>query len=206
MSCFWSDNVHTTAFTPRDYQVELLSAAIERNTLICLGQKSSKDFIALKLIQELSHPVRNYNKKTIYLTNGSGDSSYSLLFHLTDLKVLHAIKELREDNEIDFQEYQVIIINPVDFLLYLETEELSLESINLIVIEDCHAIDDQEPVFEFFKKFYPICQEKPRILALGGPIHSADCPPKNLKAVLEILEKSIECNTETASDIVTVLK
>lgn len=142
MSCFWSDNVHTTAFTPRDYQVELLSSAIERNTLICLGQKSSKDFIALKLIQELSYSVRNNNKKTVYLTNGSGDSPYLLLFHLTDLKVLHAVKELKSDEEVRFDDYQVIIINPVDFLLFLETEELSLDSINLIVIEDCHTIEE----------------------------------------------------------------
>ncbi|KAL5284380.1 DICER1 family protein [Megaselia abdita] len=206
MSFFWSDNVHTTAFTPRDYQVELLSSAIERNTLICLGQKSSKNFIALKLIQELSYSVRNNQKKTIYLTNGDGDSPYILLFHLTDLKVLHAVKSLKEDQEVNFEEYQVIIISPVDFLLYLETEELSLESINLIVIEDCHNIEEQEPVFELFRKFYPICEKKPRVLALGGPIHSANCPPKNLKAVLEILENSIHCFTETSSDVVTVLK
>lgn len=113
---------------------------------------------------------------------------------------------MKDDEEVNFDEYQVIIINPVDFLLYLETEELTLESINLIVIEDCHDIDEQEPVFELFDRFYTVCEEKPRVLALGGPIHSANCPPKNLRAVLEILESSIHCVTETASDIVTVLK
>lgn len=186
--------------------MELLSSAIERNTLICLGQKTSKDFIALKLVQELSYSVRNNNKKTIYLTNGNGDSPYTLLFHLTDLKVVNAVKHLKDDQELDFEEYQVIIISPVDFLLSLETEELSLESINLLVVEDCHAIDEQDAVFEIFKRFYSTCEHKPRVLALGGPIHSANCPPKNLKAVLEILESSIHCSTETASDIVTVLK
>lgn len=172
--------------------------------MICLGQNSSKNFIVLKLIQELSYSVRNNKKKTVYLTNGSGDSPYTLLHHLTDLKILHAVKNLKDEQEVNFEEYQVIIISPNDFLLFLEKEELSLESINLIVIEDCHV--PVEPVFKLFKRFYPVCKDQPRVLALGGPIHSANCPPKSLKAVLEILESSIYCTTETASDIVTVLK
>lgn len=204
MSCFWSDNVHTTAFTPRDYQVELLSSAIERNTLICVGQKSSKDFIALKLIQEISHSIRNNGKQTIYLTK-KGDSSYSILSYLTDLRVLNAVDSLDKKEEFNFVNFQVIIIKPEDFLSYLEKKEFLLESINLIVIDDCHT-DNQEPVFEIFEKFYPTCTEKPRVLALGGSIHSANCLPKNLNAVLQVLENSIQCYTETASDIVTVLK
>lgn len=204
MSCFWLDNVHTTAFTPRDYQVELIASAIERNTLICLGQRSSKDFISLKVIQELSHSIRKDGKQTVYLTK-DGDSPYSTLFHLTDLRVVNAVKGLENDEEIVFKDYQVIIIKPEDFLFYLELKDFALESINLIVIDDCHT-DDQEPVFDIFEKFYAICVEKPRVLALGGPIHSANCLPKSLNAVLEILESSIYCSTETTSDIVTVLK
>lgn len=52
------DNVYTTCFTPREYQVELLDAAKNRNIIICLGSAPTKAFISIKLIQELSKDVR----------------------------------------------------------------------------------------------------------------------------------------------------
>lgn len=54
-------------------QVELLEAALEHNTIVCLNTDSGKTFIAVLLTKELSHQIRGrYQenaKRTIFLVN-----------------------------------------------------------------------------------------------------------------------------------------
>jgi len=85
MSLLLIDNKN---FTPRDYEIELLSHSKERNIIICLSSKSSKEFCALKLIQELSHEIRakENNKATLYITSSASSSNvFNLMYYLTDL-------------------------------------------------------------------------------------------------------------------------
>lgn len=58
MACHFNENVYTTVFTPREYQVELLDTAKESNTIVCLGNNNAKIFLAVKLLQELASEVR----------------------------------------------------------------------------------------------------------------------------------------------------
>lgn len=58
MACHFNENVYTTVFTPREYQVELLDTSKESNTIVCLGNNNAKTFVALKLLQELAAEVR----------------------------------------------------------------------------------------------------------------------------------------------------
>lgn len=54
-------------------QVELLEAALEHNTIVCLNTGSGKTFIAVLLTKELSHQIRGqYHedaKRTVFLVN-----------------------------------------------------------------------------------------------------------------------------------------
>lgn len=208
MALHWSDNVHTTAFTPRDYQVELLAAAVEKNIIICLGHNSSREFIALKLIQELAYQIRSTvpRKISLYLTNETtGESAYNLLYHLTDLKVYNANLEDEEIRWMDvFHGYQVIIVSPKKCLEALQV--FQLDSVNVVVVEDCHKEGEQGIVRFIFENFYRKCKQKPKILGLAGPLHSAGCLPGQLRPELEVLENCLDCRAETASDIVTVLR
>ncbi|MEQ2279798.1 Endoribonuclease Dicer [Ameca splendens] len=65
--------IHDNIYTPRKYQVELLEAALERNTIVCLNTDSGKTFIAVLLTKELSHQIRgSYQenaKRTVFLVN-----------------------------------------------------------------------------------------------------------------------------------------
>lgn len=65
--------IHDNIYTPRKYQVELLEAALERNTIVCLNTGSGKTFIAVLLTKELSHQIRGpYQenaKRTVFLVN-----------------------------------------------------------------------------------------------------------------------------------------
>lgn len=211
MAFQWQDNLHSTTFSPRDYQVELLAAATEGNVIVCLGHNSSKEFIALKLILEKSHELRRNNnrKHSLIITQNinGGESFYNLVFHLTDLKVIN-LNSLRS-NEIDFEntfaEHQVIILS-IDLCLdALICSYLDLETINLIVLEECHRSETTVQISQLFDclKNY---SSKPHILGLGGAIHNAACQTNHLSFHLEQLEKSILCRAETASDIVTVLR
>lgn len=210
----WQDNLSSTAFTPRDFQVELLAAASERNIIICLGHNSSKEFIALKLILEKSHELRcnrNETKKiTLILTASStgGESLYNLIYHLTDLKVFNA-NTYKTDSELNWTEYvqnfQVIILDVTKCLDAVNVGSLNFSFINLIIVEDCHKNYNSTQLIELLdlvQKYKP----KPKILGLAGPLHSAACSTDQLAFHLEVLEKTIQCKAETASDIVTVLR
>lgn len=93
MSFHWCDNIHTAVFSPRDYQIELLAAAYERNIILCLGHRSSKEFIALKLLQEIGRDIysnrypRGRRNISIYLSPNGAETMYTMLNYLTDLKV-----------------------------------------------------------------------------------------------------------------------
>lgn len=51
-------------------QVELLEAALEHNTIVCLNTGSGKTFIAVLLIKELSHQIRQDDgRRTVFLVN-----------------------------------------------------------------------------------------------------------------------------------------
>lgn len=54
-------------------QVELLEAALDHNTIVCLNTGSGKTFIAVLLIKELSYQIRgDFNKngkRTVFLVN-----------------------------------------------------------------------------------------------------------------------------------------
>lgn len=218
MAHHWSDNVLTTAFTPRDYQVELLAAAREKNIIICLGHNSSKEFIALKLIHELGIELRRthhhkntiFNPKvTLYLSSdrGQSETTYNLVYHLTDLKVVNLnVGSIDIEWDTVTTDYQVIILNLETCLNALVCTYIDLNDVNLMVVEDCHKNYGKSEIDEIFGVYYAKSTTKPRILGLAGPLHNAGCPPGRLGAELEFLEKSLYSRAETASDIVTVLR
>ncbi|KAH8359234.1 hypothetical protein KR093_005296 [Drosophila rubida] len=214
MAFHWCDNnLHTTVFTPRDFQVELLASAFERNTIICLGHRSSKEFIALKLLQEMSKRGRHNGKVSVYLScqlNAEDTSMYTMLTHLTDLKVWQQRDDELPSSDIDhcWAQYNVIILKPETLLSLFTSLELKLSQVQLIVLEDCHDSAVYRTILPIFEQYIlPAPQaDRPRILGLAGPLHSAGCELEELNAMLDTLEQHMMCRIETASDIVTVLR
>ncbi|CAO1443231.1 unnamed protein product [Diamesa tonsa] len=207
MSFFhWFDNVYTTAFTPRDYQVELLSAAKERNLIICLSQQSAKEFICLKLIQELSFELRRKENRKITIILSNSSTAFNLINNLTDLKVINMIDVNDKVSYDNLVQYQVIIMQTSKCLEALEGLFFNLQCVNLIVIDDCHKQSMKQDISKIFSNHYLSIADKPKIVGLAGAIHSAGCHPSQLGDELEFLEKLMMAKVETASDIVTLLR
>lgn len=204
---FYEGNISAISFTPRDYQVELLSAAKERNIIICLSQNSAKEFCALKLIQELSHELRRKEDRKISLFLTSSPSAYNLIYYLTDLKVIN-LNDANEDL-VDWEnlnEHQVVILEAQTCLNALECSYIDLNRVNLIIVDDCHLRTRKPDLTEIFLKHFKNADQKAKIFGLAGPIHNAQCVPARLGAELEHLEMLMNAKAETASDIVTVLR
>lgn len=73
-ACSYSETVNLYGnFCSVPLQVELLEAALEHNTIVCLNSGSGKTFIAVLLTKELSHQIRGcYReaaKRTVFLVN-----------------------------------------------------------------------------------------------------------------------------------------
>lgn len=176
----WFDNVYTTAFTPRDFQVELLSAAKERNLIICLSQQNAKKFISLKLIQELGFELRRKENRKITIILSNSSSAFNLINNLTDLKVINMIED--EVSFKDLEHNQVIIMQTSKCLEALEGLYLNLQWVNLIIIDDCHKQNIKQNISKIFANHYQKTKEKPKIVGLAGAIHSASCYPSQLGA------------------------
>lgn len=225
MAYFWSDNVHTTAFTPRDYQIELLAASREQNLILCLNQFT--EFIAFQLIQEISHELRKEDargrhKLVIYLTNNS--YAYGLIENLSDLKVFQWVEgeslddksekedEVDEDERTEIDWEDVLSTNHVVFMSIEKLIDvlvcgfLDLNDVRLVIVDECHKIYGKSQVHELFNQYYATTTKKPSILGLAGALHSADCTPGRLGAEIDWLEKLMRCRAESASDVVTVLR
>lgn len=206
----WQDNLSSTTFTPRDYQIELLAAAFERNIIVCLGHSSSKEFIALKLILEKGHQLRDDHatkKTSIFLTSSptGGESIFNLVYHLTDLTVLNGNVDTDDEWPNKIYDYHVVILNISKCLLAVACKFLDFARINLVVVEDCHKIYSNNEFVDLFR-WISAAKPAPKILGLAGPIHSAGCATEQLDFHLETLEKRVQCTVEAASDIVTVLR
>uniref|UniRef100_H3AIE1 ribonuclease III n=3 Tax=Latimeria TaxID=7896 RepID=H3AIE1_LATCH len=207
--------IHDNIFTPRKYQVELLEAALEHNTIVCLNTGSGKTFIAVLLTKELSHQIRgDFNKngkRTFFLVNSAnhvGQQVSAVKTH-SDLKVgdYSSTEETeswtKEKWTHEFSEHQVLIMTCHIFVNVLKNGYLSLSKINLLVFDECHLAIQNHPYKEIMKTCED-CLSCPRILGLTASILNGKCDPSDLEEKIQKLEKILKSNAETATDLVVL--
>ncbi|KAK2825831.1 hypothetical protein Q5P01_020045 [Channa striata] len=207
--------IHDNIYTPRKYQVELLEAALERNTIVCLNTGSGKTFIAVLLTKELSHQIRGHyeenGKRTVFLVN-------------TALSVVQQAAAVRTHSDLQVGEYtnleetsawtdeqwfqeilenQVLVMTCHIFQHVLRNKILPLSKINLVVFDDCHLAITDHPYCEIMKLFEG-CSCSPRILGLTASILNGKCDPSELEEKIQNLERILKSNAETATDLVVL--
>ncbi|KFP33679.1 Endoribonuclease Dicer, partial [Colius striatus] len=207
--------IHDNIYTPRKYQVELLEAALDHNTIVCLNTGSGKTFIAVLLTKELSYQIRgDFNKngkRTVFLVNSANQvaQQVSAVRTHSDLKVgEYSSLEItepwtKEKWSQEFSKNQVLVMTCHVALTVLRNEFLSLSNINLLVFDECHLAIQDHPYREIMKicEDYPSC---PRILGLTASILNGKCDPAELEEKIQKLEKILKSNAETATDLVVL--
>ncbi|ELU12939.1 hypothetical protein CAPTEDRAFT_223153 [Capitella teleta] len=205
------DQIHSNMFTPRTYQVALLENALKHNTIVCLA--SRKTFIAVMLIKELAHQVRQPlqlgGKRTLFLVYSDDDveAQVKVLGLHTDLSV----GECCADSTVaqwqeEFVKHQVLVISAQVFVEILLQGAAQISQTNLLIFDDCqHAIED--PAYEKIMQFYTdqTNGQRPRILGLTTSILSEQIScPIALEKTLATLEKVLHSTVETSSDIINI--
>uniref|UniRef100_A0A803VBC1 ribonuclease III n=1 Tax=Ficedula albicollis TaxID=59894 RepID=A0A803VBC1_FICAL len=207
--------IHDNIYTPRKYQVELLEAALDHNTIVCLNTGSGKTFIAVLLTKELSYQIRgDFNKngkRTVFLVNSANQvaQQVSAVRTHSDLKVgeyssLDITESwTKEKWSQEFSKHQVLVMTCHVALTVLRNEYLSLSNINLLVFDECHLAIQDHPYREIMKicEDYPSC---PRILGLTASILNGKCDPAELEEKIQKLEQILKSNAETATDLVVL--
>uniref|UniRef100_A0A8C5WGY4 ribonuclease III n=1 Tax=Leptobrachium leishanense TaxID=445787 RepID=A0A8C5WGY4_9ANUR len=204
--------IHDNIYTPRKYQVELLEAALDHNTIVCLNSGSGKTFIAVLLTKELSYQVRgnfgNEAKRTIFLVNSVSQLVSAVRTH-SDLKVgeysdLDVTQCWSKDQWIpEFEAHQILVMTCHIFLHVLKNGNLSLSNINLLVFDECHLAIEDHPYREIMT-ICESCQTCPRILGLTASILNGKCDPCDLEDKIQKLEEILQSNAETATDLVVL--
>ncbi|XP_041927934.1 LOW QUALITY PROTEIN: endoribonuclease Dicer [Alosa sapidissima] len=205
--------IHDNIYTPRKYQVELLEAALEHNTIVCLNTGSGKTFIAVLLTKELSHQIRGdyweNGKRTVFLVNAAlsvVQQAATVRTH-SDLRVGEYTEEstswTSERWSLEIFENQVLVMPCHIFLHVLQTGVLPLSKINLVVFDECHLAITDHPYREIMRVCdgFPCC---PRILGLTASILNGKCDPCDLEEKILNLERILKSNAETATDLVVL--
>uniref|UniRef100_A0A667XJD9 ribonuclease III n=1 Tax=Myripristis murdjan TaxID=586833 RepID=A0A667XJD9_9TELE len=207
--------IHDNIYTPRKYQVELLEAALEHNTIVCLNTGSGKTFIAVLLTKELSHQIRGdfreNAKRTVFLVNTASSvvqQAAAVRTH-SDLQVgeYTSLEDTSAWTDKEWSqemiENQVLVMTCHIFLHVLRNGVLPLSKINLVVFDECHLAITDHPYREIMKLFEG-CPSGPRILGLTASILNGKCDPSELEQKIQNLEQILRSNAETATDLVVL--
>nr|ACC62400.2 ribonuclease III [Penaeus monodon] len=208
------ENVHSTIFTPREYQVELVDACLKGNTLSVLASRSTRTFLITMVTREMAHLTRSKEQggkgQRTLLTGWSGPGlvrAGEAIQQNTNLAVTTYTRLEQVEGWLPsrwsqtFTEAQVIIMT-VDVLEKgLETGLLQLDMLNLLVITDAHRVATFPPLI----KVLNLCRGC-RILGMTSPVLSHACSPPQLESFLTHLQDATSCVVDTSSEIVTVLR
>ncbi|XP_055947706.1 endoribonuclease Dicer-like [Argiope bruennichi] len=201
------------SFTPRDYQIEILEVAKQRNTIACLGTGTGKTFIAIMLIREYANEVRKPFKEggkriffvvpTIPLVIQQAET----IENHTDLAVGRYYKKINVYLWVDeFCKSEVLVMTPEIFKLILEHAFILPRQIKLIILDECHQTLGHHPYRQAMKHFIDLpSSDIPRIFGLTASLLNGKCKPHNLEKNLKDLEKSLRSTIVTVSDATDLL-
>ncbi|XP_022096692.1 endoribonuclease Dicer-like [Acanthaster planci] len=204
----------TQTFTPRQYQVELLDAALDHNSVICLQTDTSKTFIAVMLMKELSKalrlPLQEGGKRMMYLVNDVSTvlQQASVIREHTDLSIGEFISCSSVDDHFSVAEWkqkfvlcQVIITTAKVFLKVLEARLVCPSQLNLLIFDECHLATDKHPYCEITRTLSERTDLSclPRIMGMTASILHSKCEPETLEKKLKALEQTLKSVVETYS-------
>ncbi|XP_015439626.1 PREDICTED: endoribonuclease Dcr-1 [Dufourea novaeangliae] len=206
-----NDQVYIKSFTPREYQVELFYIAKEKNIIICLGKNYEQTFIVIKLIQEFATNNRRLlsdgGKRSLYILTDVEKYKIkaSYIQQLTDLKVLLCDTYSTTEFMEKYESSHVLVTTSEICAQLLVEKKILPQQMNLVIVDECHkSIDDNKLIF--ILQMFLSCISVPRIIGLAVPLFNLTQEPGRLGLEIEKVEATFQCEVETASDILSVLR
>ncbi|KAI4354367.1 hypothetical protein L6164_003236 [Bauhinia variegata] len=202
-------------FNPRRYQVEVFEVAKKRNIIAVLETGAGKTMTAVMLIKHIDECIKSTGQKkliiflapTVYLVNQQS----RVIREYTDL----AVGEYHGDKGVDYwnsvcwekelKEHDVMVMTPQILLDGLGYGFFKIETVGLMVIDECHHASRDHPYVKIMKEFYHRTHNKPKIFGLtaspviGKVISSTmDCEVQmsTLESILDSKIYSIKDRTE----------
>ncbi|GAB6029285.1 Endoribonuclease Dicer, variant 3 [Chamberlinius hualienensis] len=211
------ENIHTTVFTPPEFQVEVLDAAKEKNIVICLASVSNKAFIVVMLVKEFSCQISKGVKRCWVLTSNAVmvQQYFDLISDHANLEVAKIIGGRNAANSSHINSFEsclkidashkVVVTSFESFIQGFEEGSIHFNDISLLIVDDCHLALTRHPC----RKLTSLIPHSngfngPRIVGLSISLLNQNCDPDILERRIFQLEKVTRCVTETSSNL-TVL-
>ncbi|KAK3597389.1 hypothetical protein CHS0354_040114 [Potamilus streckersoni] len=212
-----NEDLPTDTFTPRTYQVELLHSALQQNTIVCMGSSAGKTFIAVMLIKEMAHnirqPIKDGGKCNVLLVNSEClvEQQAQVITHHTDLVVGQFTSSIGTDNWShdkwlqEINQCQCVVTTPEIFIKLLRSSIIIFPNISLLILDECHHVLEDHPYNELMKRIdaYPK-PEQPRLLGLTASVLSSKIQnPSELESAILLLEEKLHSKAETFTLVIS---
>ncbi|XP_060562889.1 endoribonuclease Dicer-like [Ruditapes philippinarum] len=211
-----NEDIPRDTFTPRTYQVELLDSALERNTVVCMGSSTGRMFIAVMLMKEMAEDIRKPltedGKRTFFIVDTDDNVRYRNV--AVQHQVNFTVKAYTEEDGIsewsnetwrsEITRSEAFILTGTEFLRLLKEGIVTMEIINLLVLDNCHLVLKPHPYIDIME-IYKSANEshRPRILGLTSNILDGKFQnPELLSNLIDSLEKSLLSVAETSSLVI----
>ncbi|PON73127.1 Endoribonuclease Dicer-like3a [Parasponia andersonii] len=200
---------------PRRYQLEVYEVAVKRNTIVVLETGAGKTLIAVMLISHIGKTIKSNGAKkfivflapTVHLVN----QQFEVIKSHTQFEVgeYHGGKGVDDWTEKDWEnemnQHDVLVMTPQVLLDALKRAFFSLETVGLMVIDECHHTRGNHPYTKIMKDFYHKCGSKPKIFGMTaspvvrkGGSSTMECEGQisELESILDSQIYTVEDKTE----------
>ncbi|KAL9272676.1 Endoribonuclease Dicer homolog 3a-like protein [Drosera capensis] len=164
-------------FVPRSYQKKVYEVARKRNTIAVLDTGAGKTLIAIMLIKEIGESIRLGVDKERFIVFLAPTVSLviqqcEMIKTYTDLQVKDIYGEAGIDKcnvqcwENEIKNYQVLVMTPQIFLDTLRNAFMSMESVALMIFDECHRATGNHNYAKIMMEFYNRSACKPKIFGM----------------------------------------
>ncbi|XP_050385155.1 endoribonuclease Dicer homolog 1 [Argentina anserina] len=192
----------------RQYQLDVLEQAKKSNTIAFLETGAGKTLIAILLMQSVCNDLQKKNKKmlSVFLVPKVPlvYQQAEVIRERTGLQVGHYCGEMGQDFwdtrrwQHEFDTKQVLVMTAQILLNILRHSIIKMESINLLILDECHHAVKKHPYSLVMSEFYHTTPKEKRPSVFG-----MTASPVNLKGVSNQLDCAIKIrNLESKLDSV----
>ncbi|TYI73772.1 hypothetical protein E1A91_D07G153100v1 [Gossypium mustelinum] len=192
----------------RQYQLDVLEQAKRKNTIAFLETGAGKTLIAVLLMKSISDDLQKHNRKmlSVFLVPKVPlvYQQAEVIRERTGFQVGHYCGEMGQDFwdarrwQREFESKQVLVMTAQILLNILRHSIIKMESINLLILDECHHAVKKHPYSLVMSEFYHTTPKEKRPSVFG-----MTASPVNLKGVSSQVDCAIKiCNLESKLDSV----